>query len=99
MMGAASRITCRDFNRLSKAEQDGALSWAMGYASGMATTQIEDARLKGEDTSALLERKYDARIFAERLKKACASRPKVYYPLMAEWTFVDLMWNERPRSL
>jgi hypothetical protein len=58
LFGASSRLTCGQFNKLGRVEKDGALSWALGYVSGMATSTVEDARTRGEDASGLLEHKF-----------------------------------------
>jgi HdeA/HdeB family len=48
MLGASSRLTCGQFNKLGKVEKAGALSWALGYVSGMATSAFEDERMKSQ---------------------------------------------------
>ena len=45
IIGAPSYLTCGKFNKLGKVEKNAALSWALGYISGMATSNAEEARL------------------------------------------------------
>ena len=48
LVGASSELTCGQFNKLSKIKKDRTLAWALGYVSGMATSEIEDSRLHHE---------------------------------------------------
>jgi hypothetical protein len=90
LIGASSRLTCGQFNKLGRVEKDGALSWALGYVSGMATSTVEDTRTRGEDISGLLmEHKFKEPELVAAIKRRCLERPSVSFPLMVEWTYVE----------
>jgi HdeA/HdeB family len=41
-----SHLTCDKFNKLAKAEKERVMAWAMGYVSGMATSEAEEVRME-----------------------------------------------------
>lgn len=82
-------MTCGQFNKLSKVEKNAALSWALGYISGMATSTAEEARSHHEVDA--IERMTDwefktPELIAE-IKRQCLERPSTYFPLIVEWTY------------
>jgi hypothetical protein len=90
LIGASSRLTCGQFNKLGRVEKDGALSWALGYVSGMATSTVEDTRTRGEDISQLpMEHKFKEPELVAAIKRRCLERPSVSSPLTVEWTYVE----------
>jgi hypothetical protein len=104
MVGASSRLTCGQFNKLGKVEKAGALSWALGFVSGMATSTFEDERMKGQAAEQMksqsvdltrLQDLYDQAKLPKELeliaaiKLRCLERPSVSFPLMVEWTYVE----------
>jgi hypothetical protein len=90
LVGASSRLTCGQFNKLDKVEKNGALAWALGYVSGMATSTVEEARTRGEDISKLpMDHKFKEPELIAAIKRRCLERPSVSFPLMVEWTYAE----------
>lgn len=90
LIGASSHLTCGQFNELGKADKDAALSWALGYVSGMATSMVENTRTRGEDISRLpVKHKFKEAELLAAIKRRCVERPHVFFPLMVEWTYVE----------
>jgi hypothetical protein len=89
LFGASSRLTCEQFNKLGKAEKDGALSWALGYISGMATSAIEDARMHGKSVDDHLDGDIKASDYIAEIKRRCLEQPDATFPLAVEWTYVE----------
>jgi len=81
LFGASSSLTCGQFNKLGKNEKEGALSWAFGYVSGMATSDLEARRVGDERTLFDLDLLKELKIIAE-IKRGCRKRPSVSFPLM-----------------
>jgi hypothetical protein len=79
-------LTCEKFNKLAKAEKDKVMVWALGYVSGMVTSNAEEVRMarqvgkKREDVNPIDETKLVAQI-----KQQCLLRPGVFFPLIVEW--------------
>ncbi len=87
LLGGPGQMTCGQFNKLRAVEKDKAMAWALGYVSGMATSNAEEVRMdrqtsgaEREDVKPINERKLVAEI-----KQQCAQRPNVFFPLIVEW--------------
>jgi hypothetical protein len=47
VMGTSSRLICSQFNQLTQADHDGALSWALGFVSGWQFARSVSAQASG----------------------------------------------------
>jgi hypothetical protein len=94
MLGASSRLTCGQFNKLGKVEKAGALSWALGFVSGMATSAFEDERMKSqvEEQKQAQALVVDTRRLLELYKSSQAKLPKELELIAA----IKLRCLERP---
>jgi hypothetical protein len=91
IVGAGSEIACDQFNKFNKAKKDRALAWAFGYVSGMATSNVEEARLNHEHErfSKLLDLEIKESALRAAIERQCHERPSVYFPLIVEWVYAE----------
>jgi hypothetical protein len=100
-MGAASRISCGQFLVLPPDEHDGALSWAMGWASG--TQEIFAAVANDDDDDearAAVAEQLNARAqwsqeFVQKIEAGCRGRPQQLYPAAVAQTYKSLPATRR----
>jgi hypothetical protein len=81
-IGAASRLTCAQFNRLNQAEHDGALSWAFGFYSGLQSAKLN--RMREKKPSAELDadsafQRFDTRELAWVIERRCREQPNAHF--------------------
>jgi HdeA/HdeB family len=86
-----SHLTCDKFNKLAKVEKGKVMAWALGYVSGMVTSNAEEVRMarqageEREDVKPIYERKLVAQI-----RQQCLLRPDVFFPLIVEWAAAEM---------
>ena len=67
------------------------MAWALGYVSGMVTSNAEEVRMarqageEREDVKPIDERKLVAQI-----RRQCLLRPGVFFPLIVEWAAAEM---------
>jgi hypothetical protein len=91
--GWPSRISCSQFNALSKAQKKEAMAWALGWISGMATMNAEESKgtMHGEEFDRLIDAlKVDEAKLVPAIKRACRERGDTAFRLVVEWTSTEL---------
>jgi len=91
IVGAGGELTCGMFNKLNKARKEQAITWALGYISGMATSNTEEARMEHDHKrlAKLIEDKPKKSKLVATIKQQCLERPDVYFPLIVEWAYAE----------
>jgi hypothetical protein len=87
-----SHLTCGKFNKLPKVEQDKVMAWALGYVSGMATSNAEEVRMErqaGKEERADVK-PIDERKLLVQIRQQCLRRPNVFFPLIVEWAAAEM---------
>jgi len=93
LFGASSHLTCGQFNKLGKNEKEGALSWALGYASGTATQIIQSVKGQGYDASDVIEPRFNGLELITAIKRKCLKQPDKSFLSIVNQTYFQ-MWRE-----
>jgi hypothetical protein len=68
------------------------LSWALGYVSGMATSNAEEVRMErqaGKEERADVK-PIDERKLIAQIRQQCLRRPNVFFALIVEWAATEM---------
>jgi hypothetical protein len=87
-----SHLTCGSFNKLPKIEKDKVMAWALGYVSGMATSEAEEVRMERQagKEERVGVKPIDERKLIAQIRKQCLLRPDVFFPLIVEWAAAEM---------